>query len=103
MQKTLLLRTAKAWSAPRVPPAHAEQARALGTTIEQHRRRTGRVVVVHRSRSSCRKKEGGLGRKRSIRRRISTDRGARRYLGQLEPHVAAVAHDPSADEDQLLV
>jgi hypothetical protein len=49
------------------------------------------------------KKEGGLGRKRSIRRRISTDRGARRYLGQLEPHVAAVAHDPSADEDQLLV
>jgi len=48
-------------------------------------------------------KGGGLGRKRSIRRRISANRArGTAYVGQLEHHVAAMAHDPGTDLDQLL-
>ena len=46
---------------------------------------------------------GGLGRKRSIRRRISANRApGTATLGQLEHDVAAVADDSGTDLDQLL-
>jgi hypothetical protein len=63
---------------------------------------TGQVVVVHRSRSSCRER-------RRLRPQAFDpaedlgEQGARHCdLSQLEHDVAAMAHDPGADLHQLL-
>jgi hypothetical protein len=45
---------------------------------------------------------GGLGRKRSIQRRISAYTARGTATSELEDDVAAMAHDPGADLDQLL-
>ena len=63
---------------------------------------TGRVVVVHRSRSSCRERRRPRPQAFDPAEDLGEQGARHRYLGQLEHHVAGVAHDPGADLDQLL-
>ena len=58
------------------------------------------IVIVHRSRSSCRERRRLWSEPIDPAQDVGEQRSWHRYLSELEHHVAAVVHDPGADLHQ---